>query len=230
MMDFYKGEIILINKDKGWTSFDVVNKVRNIIRRKYGQKVKVGHAGTLDPLASGLLIICTGKKTKSINDFMGFDKEYIATVGFGATTPSYDLEIDFDKHYDTEHLTEELLQKTLKTFKGKQKQTPPIYSAKKIKGQKAYDIARKGEQVKIKEVEVNFKEIELLEANLPEQAKIRLLVSKGTYIRSFSHDLGQRMQTGAYLKDLVRTKIGDFSIQKAMTVTEFEELVKNIIL
>ncbi len=229
-MDFYKGEIILINKDKGWTSFDVVNKVRNIIRRKYGQKLKVGHAGTLDPLASGLLIICTGKKTKSINEFMGLDKEYIATVGFGATTPSYDLETDFDNHYPTDHLTEELLQKTLETFKGIQKQTPPIFSAKKIKGQKAYNIARKGKQVDIKEVEVNFKEIELLEANLPEQALIRLLVSKGTYIRSFAHDLGQKLGTGSYLKDLIRTKIGNFSLEDSMTITEFEQLVKNIIL
>lgn len=229
-MDFYAGEIILINKDKGWTSFDVVNKIRNIIRRKYGQKLKVGHAGTLDPLASGLLIVCTGKKTKSINEFTGLDKEYIATVGFGATTPSYDLETDFDKHYSTEHLTEELLRDTLETFKGIQKQTPPIYSAKKVKGQKAYNIARKGKQVDIKEVEVNFKEIELVDAKLPEEAKIRLLVSKGTYIRSFANDLGQKLDTGAYLKDLIRTKIGNFTLDDAMTINEFEQLVNNIIL
>jgi len=227
-MDFYQGEILFIDKQKTWTSFDVVNKLRNLIRRKYDKKVKIGHAGTLDPLATGLLILCTGTKTKSIEQFMGLDKEYVAKIAFGATTPSYDLETEFDATYPTEHLSEKLVKEALKTFKGKQKQRPPLYSAKKIKGEKAYDIARRGDKAEIKEVEVEFKEIELLESNLPDYITIRLLVSKGTYIRSFAHDLGEKLNTGAYLIELRRTKIGDFKVEEALDVNAFENLLKTL--
>ncbi len=227
-MNFYEGEVLLFNKPKEWTSFDVVNKVRNVIRRKYGKKLKVGHAGTLDPLASGLLIICTGRMTKQISNYSGLDKEYIAKINFGATRPSFDKETEIDKHFDNQHITQGLLEKTLSTFLGKQEQTPPVFSAKKINGQKAYINARKGKDVEMRTVVVEFKELELLEHNLPETATIRLVVSKGTYIRSFADDLGKRLNSGAYLDELQRTKIGNFSLNNAMTPQEFEEMVQNM--
>lgn len=227
-MDFYKGEVLKIDKYKNWTSFDVVNKLRNLIRKKYGKKIKIGHAGTLDPLATGLLIICSGLKTKEINSFMGLDKEYIATIGLGATTPSFDLETVFDGFYPTEHINIELIKQSLKSFEGRQIQTPPIYSAKKINGEKAYNIARRGDNVKIKKIEVEFKEIELLEANLPDNIIIRMVVSKGTYIRSFANDLGKKLKSGAYLKELRRTKIGDFNVEEAMDIAAFERLLKKL--
>ena len=227
-MNFFEGEILLIDKPLEWTSFDVVNKVRNLIRRKYGKKLKVGHAGTLDPLATGLLILCTGKFTKRISEFSGLDKEYTATVTFGATTPSFDKETEINEHFENKHITEDLLKDKLKSFLGEYEQTPPIYSAKKIKGQKAYEFARNGENVKMKRVTVTIKNIELLEHNLPESAKIKLTVSKGTYIRSFAYDLGKSLDSGAYLESLRRTKIGNFDVKDAYTIPEFEEIVKNI--
>ncbi|MBN2662314.1 MAG: tRNA pseudouridine(55) synthase TruB [Bacteroidales bacterium] len=230
MYDFFEGQMLLINKPKEWTSFDVVNKVRNVIRRKYEKKLKVGHAGTLDPLASGLLILCTGKMTKKIADFSGLDKEYIAEITFGATTPTYDLEAEPDTFFDKEHITEDLLNYTLAKFIGKQNQSPPIFSAKKINGQKAYEIARKGKDFEMKKVEVEFKEIQLLEHNLPNNATIRLKVSKGTYIRSFAFDLGQKLNSGAYLSDLIRTKIGDYNLNEATELNDFQEKVNNIII
>lgn len=227
-MDFYQGEVLKINKYKNWTSFDVVNKLRNLIRKKYGKKIKIGHAGTLDPLASGLLILCTGSKTKEIKSFMGMNKEYIATIGLGATTPSFDLETEFDAHYPTDHINIDLIKETLKSFEGKQIQTPPLYSAKKINGEKAYNIARRGETVEIKKIEVEFKEIELLEANLPDNIVLRMVVSKGTYIRSFANDFGKKLNSGAYLKDLKRTKIGNFKVEEAMDITAFEKFLKTL--
>jgi tRNA pseudouridine55 synthase len=227
-MNFFEGEVLLFNKPKDWTSFDVVNKVRNVIRRKYGKKLKVGHAGTLDPLATGLLIVCTGKMTKRINEFSGLDKEYIATINFGATTPSYDKETQINKEYSKEHITSDILNNTLDTFLGRYQQTPPIYSAKKINGKKAYESARNGEDVKLKAVEVEFKEIEILDTDLPDSAVIRLLVSKGTYIRSFANDLGQKLNSGAYLSDLKRTKIGSFELKDAFDINYFENLVDAI--
>lgn len=226
MFDFYSGETLLFNKPKEWTSFDVVNKVRNIIRRKYGKKLKVGHAGTLDPLATGLLILCTGKMTKKINEYSGLNKEYIAEITFGATTPTYDLESVPDTFFDKDHITETELKNKLDQFIGKQLQSPPIYSAKKIKGEKAYELARRGENIEMKKNEVIFHEIELLEHNLPNTAKIRLLVSKGTYIRSFAFDLGKSLNSGAYLSDLQRTKIGNFYISNAFEISDFEAKVK----
>jgi len=228
MYDFFVGEKLLFNKPKEWTSFDVVNKTRNIIRRKYGKKIKVGHAGTLDPLATGLLVLCTGKMTKKITDFSELDKEYIAEITFGATTPTYDLEVKPDAFFDNEHITKELLSETISLFIGKQIQTPPVYSAKKINGKKAYEMARKGEEVKMRRVEVEFKEIELLEHNLPNKAVIRLLVSKGTYIRSFAYDLGLKLDSGAYLSDLKRTKIGDLKLEDASEIDDFQKNVENM--
>jgi tRNA pseudouridine55 synthase len=227
-MDFYEGEILLINKPKEWTSFDVVNKVRNVIRRKFEKKLKVGHAGTLDPLASGLLIICTGKKTKQISEFSGLDKEYIAKIVFGATRPSFDKETEIDKHFDNQHITVNKLEKGLNSFMGVQEQTPPVFSAKKINGQKAYINARKGKEVQMRTVNVEFKKIDLLEHNLPENATIKLLVSKGTYIRSFADDLGKRLNSGAYLDELIRTKIGSFSLEDAITPEQFEDMVNQL--
>ncbi|MEA3452694.1 MAG: tRNA pseudouridine(55) synthase TruB [Bacteroidota bacterium] len=228
-MDFLAGEVLLINKPKEWTSFDVVNKIRYLIKRKFNlKKIKVGHAGTLDPLATGLLIICTGKKTKTIVNFSELNKEYIAKVTVGGITPSFDKETEITEQFDIEHITEDLLVDTLKSFLGKQEQTPPIYSAKKINGEKAYVKARKGEDVKMKTAIVDFQEIELLEHSLPNSATIRLKVSKGTYIRSFANDLGKRMNSGAYLEELQRTFIGDYKLSDAYEIEEFVQLVNNL--
>lgn len=224
-MDFYAGEVLLFDKPQNWSSFDVVNKIRIQIKMKYGKKLKVGHAGTLDPLATGLLILCTGKKTKQIESFQGKDKEYIATIKFGATTPTYDLESEPDKFFETKHITNELVKETLDSFIGKQLQTPPIFSAKKINGEKAYINARMGKEVKMKKSEIEIKEIEILETNLPEEIKLRMVVSKGTYIRSFAYDLGQKLHSGGYLKRLIRTKIGNFLLEDAYSIKDFEKML-----
>ena len=227
-MDFYAGEVLLLDKPKTWSSFDVVNKIRILIKIKFGKKLKVGHAGTLDPLATGLLILCTGKKTKTINDFIGLDKEYIATIKFGETTPSYDSETEPDGFFKTDHITEKLLQETVKSFIGKQMQTPPIYSAKKVNGEKAYINARLGKEIKLKQSEINIKEIEILDINLPDEITVRMTVSKGTYIRSFAYDIGKRMNSGAYLKHLKRTKIGNFLLKDAYSIETFEKIIDEI--
>ncbi len=226
-LNFYDGEILLFDKPKTWTSFDVVNKTRITIRQKFGKKLKVGHAGTLDPLATGLLILCTGKKTKTIAELSGKNKEYVATIAFGMTTPSYDLETEADKHFEISHITTELVQKELDGFLGKQLQTPPIFSAKKVNGEKAYINARLGKDVDIKKQEIEIFELEIVENKLPEELTVRMLVSKGTYIRSFAHDLGQKLNSGAYLKNLVRTKIGEFDLKDAYSIEEFQKLVQN---
>ena len=183
---FEEGQVLLFNKPLYWTSFDLVNKVRIIIRSTLGiKKIKVGHAGTLDPLASGLMIICTGRETKKIDEFRDLDKEYVATIHLGATTPSFDLETETDKQYPTEHITEDLVRKALNGFLGEQMQVPPIFSAKLIAGKRAYEYARKGIEKTLEPVAIYFREIELLSFNLPE-IKVRLVCSKGTYIRSFA--------------------------------------------
>lgn len=228
MKDFYEGEILLLDKPQKWTSFDIVNKVRIAINHKFGQKLKVGHAGTLDPLATGLLILCTGRMTKKINDFAGLDKEYVAKINFGATTPSYDKETQFDKHFETNHITLELVENVLKSFIGQQLQMPPAYSAKRVDGTKAYIKARKGKTMEIKPSEIEIKEIEILEHNLPQTVSVRMSVSKGTYIRSFAYDLGNKLNSGAYLDQLRRTKIGEYSIQNAQTIDAFIEFINNL--
>ena len=221
--DYIAGEVLLFNKPYKWTSFDVVNRIRKKIGVHLGiKKLKVGHAGTLDPLATGLVILCTGKKTKEIEKYQAQEKEYIANVHFGATTPSFDLESEINEEFPTEHITEDLLLETLTTFIGKQEQQPPIFSAKKVNGQRAYVNARKGKKVELKKSEIEIFEIELLEFALPE-AKIRISCSKGTYIRSFANDIGRKLNGGAYLSGLKRTKIGNYNINNAQTIEEFEK-------
>lgn len=224
-MDFKEGEVMLVNKPLRWTSFDVVKKLRYAIRNIYGQKkFKVGHAGTLDPLATGLLVICTGKKTKAIDSFVQDEKEYIATIKLGATTPSFDLETEIDNTFPTEHITENLLKETLLSFLGEQEQLPPIFSAKKIDGKRAYESARAGKEVKMRINNIVIHEIELLSFN-DLVAEIRVSCSKGTYIRSLANDIGKKMNSGAHLIGLKRTRSGDFLLSEAY---EVEALVEQI--
>jgi len=217
------GKVLLIDKALDWTSFDVVNKLRYAILKKYNlKKFKVGHAGTLDPLATGLLIVCVGKATKTIQQFQNLDKEYTGTFYLGATTPSYDLETGVNQYFETEHITEELICKTAESFVGKSLQIPPIFSAIKKDGKKLYEHARKGQKVDIKAREIEIKEFEILSVNLPE-VLFRVKVSKGTYIRSLAYDFGKSLQSGAYLSALRRTKIGDFSVDNAKDVQDWIE-------
>ncbi len=215
------GKVLLIDKDLNWTSFDVVNKIRYSILKKYNiKKFKVGHAGTLDPLATGLLIICVGKATKTIDSYQGLDKEYTGTFTLGATTPSYDLETEIDKKYPLEHITNEIIEKTAEEFIGKQQQIPPIFSAIKKNGKKLYEHARKGESVEIKSRPIEIFEFEILNINLPE-VKFRVKVSKGTYIRSLAYDFGKKLNSGAYLSELRRTKIGNFNVNNAISYKQW---------
>jgi tRNA pseudouridine55 synthase len=223
---FEEGEVLLFNKPLYWTSFDLVNKVRIMIRSTFSiKKIKVGHAGTLDPLASGLMIICTGRATKRIEEFRDLDKEYVATIHVGATTPSFDLETETDNTYPINHITEEDVRLTLKGFLGEQQQMPPIYSAKLINGKRAYEYARKGIEKELEPSTVYFRELELLSIGLPE-IKIRLVCSKGTYIRSFARDFGAALRSGAYLSALERTAIGDFRLESAYDLDSFREFVE----
>ena len=225
---FEEGKVLLFDKPVYWTSFDLVNKVRIMIRSTFGiKKIKVGHAGTLDPLASGLMIICTGKATKKIDEFRDLDKEYIATFHLGETTPSFDLETETDYHYPTDHITEEMVKNVLAGFLGEQKQLPPMYSAKLIAGKRAYEFARQGIEKKLEPVTVFFKEIELVSFEIPE-IKIRLLCSKGTYIRSFARDLGQALKSGSYLSSLERTSIGEYHVKNAFSIEIFKEHIEQM--
>ena len=225
---FEEGQILLFDKPLYWTSFDLVNKIRIMIRDSLGiKKIKVGHAGTLDPLASGLMIVCTGKATKKIDEFRDLDKEYIATIHLGETTPSYDLETEVDKQYPTAHINNEMVQKALNGFLGEQRQIPPLYSAKYIEGKRAYEYARKGVEKKLEPVKVEFKEIELIDYNHPE-VKIRLLCSKGTYIRSFARDLGESLESGAYLSSLQRSAIGPHKLNQAFDLERFRLFIEQM--
>ena len=221
-MNFKEGEVLYFDKPLRWTSFALVNKVRYHISRKLGvKKIKVGHAGTLDPLATGVMIICTGKATKRIEEFQYHTKEYIATLQLGATTPSYDLEKEIDATYPTEHITRQLVEDTLKNFMGTIKQIPPAFSACKVDGKRAYDLARKGDEVELKPKTLVIDEIELLECNLPE-IKIRVVCSKGTYIRALARDIGEALNSGAHLTGLIRTRVGDVRLEDCMQVDDFE--------
>jgi len=225
---FEEGQVLLFDKPMYWTSFDLVNKVRIIIRSTFGiKKIKVGHAGTLDPLASGLMIVCTGRSTKKIDQFRDMNKEYVATFVAGATTPSFDLETETDKSFPTDHINEDLVQKVLAAFIGEQKQVPPIYSAKQIDGKRAYEFARKGVEKKLEAVSVVFHEIELLSFSLPE-IKVRILCSKGTYVRSFARDLGIALGSGCYLSALQRTAIGSFHVKDAYSLEKFQEFTEQM--
>ncbi|MBO5267653.1 MAG: tRNA pseudouridine(55) synthase TruB [Muribaculaceae bacterium] len=211
-MDFVTGEIICIDKPRGWTSFDAVKRVRGaILRRLKVKKFKVGHAGTLDPLATGVMIVTTGRATKRIEELQAGVKEYVATVALGATTPSFDLETEIDATYPTDHITRELVKSTLRTFHGPIEQIPPAYSACKIEGQRAYDLARRGETVELKPKLLVIDEIELLEYS-PEEITIRVVCSKGTYIRALARDIGAALGSGAHLTALRRTRVGDFTL------------------
>ena len=225
---FEEGQVLLFDKPVYWTSFDLVNKVRIIIRSTFGiKKIKVGHAGTLDPLASGLMIVCTGKATRKIDDFRDLDKEYVATIHLGETTPSFDLETETDNRYPTDHITEEMVKNVLAGFLGEQKQLPPMYSAKLISGKRAYEFARKGIEKKLDPVTVFFREIELLSFEIPE-IKVRLLCSKGTYIRSFARDFGTALKSGGYLSSLERTAIGVYHVRNAYSLDKFQEYIEQM--
>lgn len=222
-MNFKEGEVLYFDKPLRWTSFAVVNKIRYHISRKLGvKKIKVGHAGTLDPLATGVMIICTGKATKRIEEFQYHTKEYIATLQLGATTPSYDLEKEIDATYPTEHITREMVEEVLQQFKGTIEQIPPAFSACKVDGKRAYDLARKGDEVELKPKTLVIDEIELLECHLPE-IKIRVVCSKGTYIRALARDIGEALQSGAHLTGLIRTRVGEVSLEDCMQVEDFPE-------
>jgi len=225
MADYKLGEVLLIDKPLNMTSFGVVNKIRwELCRFLEIKKLKVGHAGTLDPLATGLVILCTGKKTKIIETFQAQEKEYTTTIKLGATTPSFDMESEEDVQFSTEHITLEKIQAVLKQFTGKQQQIPPIFSAKKINGKRAYTFARKGEEVKMKVSDIEIKELELIswENN---QLSLRIVCSKGTYIRALARDIGKALESGGYLTTLRRTRIGDFNVSDAKTIENF---IKNM--
>ena len=243
---FLLGQVILIDKPLTWTSFDVVKRVRYLIRKELGiKKIKVGHAGTLDPLATGLLIVCTGKFTKKIDEIQAQEKEYSGIITLGATTPSYDLEKDTDEEYPTQHISEKLIKETALSFIGKQEQVAPQHSAKKIDGKRAYEYAREGEEVKIKSNLITIKAFDVELCELPDfdneiphnerinraapyteglHVKFRIVCSKGTYIRSIARDFGQRLNSGAHLSQLSRTRIGDYKVDNAIKIDELNKL------
>ncbi|MCJ7466501.1 MAG: tRNA pseudouridine(55) synthase TruB [Maribacter sp.] len=223
--EFQEGQVLLIDKPLGWTSFQAVNKIKWAIRKKFKiKKIKIGHAGTLDPLATGLLLICTGKFTKKINELQGQVKEYVGTITLGATTPSYDMETAVDQNFPMDHLTADLIRQKANDFIGEIEQRPPIYSALKKDGKRLYEYAREGKEVEVNKRLVTISELIITEINLPE-VHFRVICSKGTYIRSLAHDLGSSLKSGGYLSALRRTKIGDFNVNKAMDPSIFGEII-----
>lgn len=225
--DFLKGQILLIDKPLTWSSFQAVNKLKYVLKRKYDlpKKFKIGHAGTLDPLATGLLIICTGKFTKKITEIQAQAKEYTGTIVLGATTPSYDLETEVDATFPTEHITEALILETTKQFLGEIDQKPPVFSAIKKDGKRLYEHARAGEEVEIASRKTTIYEFEITRIALPE-IDFRVQCSKGTYIRSLAFDFGKAIQSGGYLSVLRRTKIGDYSVENGITPASFEKTLE----
>ena len=223
MWDFEEGEVLAFDKPLKWTSFDLVAKVRyNLCRMLGKKKLKVGHSGTLDPLATGVVIVCTGKKTKLIEQLQYDVKEYIATLQLGATTPSYDLEKEIDATYPTAHITRELIDRTIPTFVGEQWQVPPMFSAVQINGKRAYQLARKGETVELKPKLLLIDEIEVLSFDeTVMQLTIRVVCSKGTYIRALARDIGERLNSGAHLIALRRTRVGNTRVEDCMTIEQF---------
>lgn len=230
MWDFEEGEILAFDKPLHWTSFDLVAKVRYNLCRKLGKKkLKVGHSGTLDPLATGVVIICTGKKTKLIETLQYDVKEYIATLQLGATTPSYDMEKEVDATYPTNHINRALIDNTIPLFVGEQWQVPPMFSAVQINGKRAYEFARKGEQVELKPKLLLIDEIEVLDFDEQKmQLTIRVVCSKGTYIRALARDIGQKLHSGAYLTALRRTRVGDTRVENCMTIEQFLEQINEL--
>ena len=241
---FQTGQILLIDKPLTWTSFNVANKIKWLIKKEFKlRKIKVGHAGTLDPLATGLLVICTGKFTKRINEIQVAEKEYTGVITLGATTPCYDLEKEVDEEFSIEHITEELIQKTANSFLGEQEQVAPIHSAKKVDGKRAYEYARLGEEVELKSNTITIKEFDVEFCDCPvieqfEDTKInqapvyqkgihvrfRIVCTKGTYIRSIARDFGLRLDSGGHLSELRRTRIGEYKIEDALSINDLENL------
>lgn len=222
---YLTGQVLLIDKPLGWSSFQVVNKLRWLIRKTYKiKKIKVGHAGTLDPLASGLLIICTGKETKNISTYQAQEKEYMGTITLGSTTPSYDLETEVDQHFPTDHLTEELIKNTTAQFTGEIQQKPPIFSAIKKDGKRLYELARAGEETEIAARTVNIHKFEITDLQLPD-VTFKINCSKGTYIRSIAHDFGAALNNGGHLSSLRRTAIGNYRVENAQSLEGFEEMI-----
>ena len=229
-MNFIEGEVLYIDKPLGWTSFDAVKRLRGALTRRMGmKKLKVGHAGTLDPLATGVMILCTGRATKRIDELQAGVKEYVATIALGATTPSFDLETEIDATYPTDHITRELVEETLAKFKGRIEQIPPAFSAVKIDGKRAYELARKGREVELKPKILVIDEIELLEFS-PESITIRVVCSKGTYIRALARDIGAALNSGGHLTALRRTRVGDVAIENCLSIQQAAELIKNTVI
>ncbi|MCX2718233.1 tRNA pseudouridine(55) synthase TruB [Lentiprolixibacter aurantiacus] len=221
--EFLEGQVLLIDKPLEWSSFQAVNAVRWAISKRFKiKKIKVGHAGTLDPLATGLLLICTGKYTKKIAELQGLNKEYTGTITLGARTPSYDLETEISEEFPTSHIDEQLLLETAKSFVGTILQAPPVFSAVKKKGKRLYEYARQGKEVEVTAREVTIHEFEITRIEMPE-IRFRVVCGKGTYIRSLAHDFGKALKSGAYLSELRRTKIGDFNVNKGISPVEFRE-------
>ena len=225
--EFLSGQIFLIDKPLGWTSFDLVKKVKNLIRKKYNlKKIKVGHAGTLDPLATGLLIVCTGKFTKQISEIQEQSKIYTGEITFGGTTPSYDLETEIDARYETSHITKELIQNTILHFTGEIDQKPPIFSALKKDGERLYKKARRGESIEIEARKVIVQSFRVPTIKMP-KISFEIICGKGTYIRSIAHDFGAALDSGAHLSKLCRTAIGDYKLQDAFDIISFEKQLNN---
>lgn len=227
MLDYIEGATLYFDKPYRWTSFDVVAKIRWMLCRKLGvKKLKVGHAGTLDPLATGVVIVCTGKKTKQIDEIQARTKEYIATLQLGATTPSFDLEKEIDQTYPTEHITRALIDEVLPRFRGRIEQVPPAFSAVKVDGDRAYKLARKGEEVKLKAKILVIDELEVLDFDQVQmQLTLRIVCSKGTYIRALARDIGEALQSGAHLTALRRTRVGDITLEHCMKVEDFAQFI-----
>lgn len=222
-IDFSEGYIAVIDKPLEWTSTDVVRKIKYALQHKLGyRKIKIGHAGTLDPLATGVLLICIGKATKMVNALQAEEKEYVAELELGATTPSFDMEHPIDCRYPTEHITREMIEQALRDLTGERLQAPPIYSAKKVEGVRAYEFARAGEEVELKKALINIYEMEILELEMP-RMKIRVRCSKGTYIRSLAQEIGQAVDSGAYLTSLRRTRSGGFTAENGWNLQNFME-------
>jgi tRNA pseudouridine55 synthase len=224
-VDFPEGYVAVIDKPYEWTSADVVRKIKFQLRKCGHPKIKIGHAGTLDPLATGILLVCIGRATKQVEKLQAETKEYVAELQLGATTPSGDMEHEVDKTYPTEHITREKVEEALKALCGEREQLPPLYSAKKVQGVRAYEIARAGEEVELKKALINIYDMELVEYDLP-RIKIRVECSKGTYIRSLAFEIGEKLESGAYLSSLRRTRSGGFVVEKAHTLDLFMEKLR----
>ena len=224
-VEFPEGYVAVIDKPYEWTSADVVRKIKFQLRKCGYPKIKIGHAGTLDPLATGILLVCIGRATKQVEALQSEEKEYVAELMLGATTPSGDMEHEVDQTYPTEHITREMVEEALKSLTGEREQLPPLYSAKKVQGVRAYEFARAGEEVELKRALINIYEMELVEWDMP-RIKIRVRCSKGTYIRSLAFEIGEAVQSGAYLTSLRRTRSGGYTIEKSHTLDDFMEKLR----